>query len=352
MARPLILVVDDHEGVRDALRLVLEPEYEVHEAECGTSALNFVAKRLPSVTLLDLLLPDIDGLAVLKELNARAPDMPVIVLTAVRTVRAAVAAMKLGARDYLSKPFDEDELRSIVRGCLEEGSRAAAREVRETASQRLHRVIVLSRDEGCRATLDVALRSVVTVETTQDWTDANHSRRYAVPPYAVIDTEAPPESIPTDVPHSQTLILRRRDGAWPREGHADSLAPMFIEEVINALRRVASVKEMPSISAEVGRCLEYLAARYGDDVSIEALAEVARVPVRRFPHVFRAETGLSAKDFALKVRIEIARVLLATTEEKVATIAHEVGCFDASHLSRLFLEQTGRRPSFYRRKRR
>ena len=112
--RTRVLVVDDELGVRESLRLVLRDGFEVIPAESGEQALALLATERPDVVLLDILMPGIDGLAVLERMKGSRPDLPVIMLTATRTLKTAVTAMKLGAFDYVQKPFDLDELRAVV----------------------------------------------------------------------------------------------------------------------------------------------------------------------------------------------------------------------------------------------
>src|SRR6185503_7848231 len=75
--RPVVLVVDDDTAVRDALRLVLDEEYTVMEAAHGRTALTLVLAQRVDVVLLDILMPDVDGLEILQELKALAPDLPI-----------------------------------------------------------------------------------------------------------------------------------------------------------------------------------------------------------------------------------------------------------------------------------
>ena len=126
-ARPVILVVDDDPGIREAFRLVLEEEYELLEAEDGPRALRIVQGSPVDLVLLDVRLPGMDGIEVLERIKAIDEHVEVVLVTAVQTVRAAVAAMKLGALDYLTKPFDEDEILPLIRRALER--RALDREV-------------------------------------------------------------------------------------------------------------------------------------------------------------------------------------------------------------------------------
>jgi two-component system response regulator AtoC len=127
MARPVVLVVDDDPGVRESFRLILEDHYDVADVPDGPSALDVVRTSAVDLVLLDIRLPGMDGIEVLERIKAIDEGMEVILVTAVKTVRTAVAAMKLGAFDYLTKPFEEDELLSLSRRALER--RALEREV-------------------------------------------------------------------------------------------------------------------------------------------------------------------------------------------------------------------------------
>jgi two-component system response regulator AtoC len=120
--RPVILVVDDDPGLRESFRLILEDEYDVVEAPDGSAALATVRASQVDLVLLDIRLPDVDGIEVLERIKTLDDGVEVILVTAVKTVRTAVAAMKLGAFDYLTKPFEEDELLSLVRRALEKRS--------------------------------------------------------------------------------------------------------------------------------------------------------------------------------------------------------------------------------------
>jgi DNA-binding NtrC family response regulator len=117
--RPVVLIVDDEAGVRAALRMVFEREYEVLEAGDGPEALDVVKGRRVDLCLLDVRLPGMEGIAVLERMKRLDPALEVVLLTAVRTVRTAVEAMKLGAYDYLTKPFNVEDLRAVVRRALE-----------------------------------------------------------------------------------------------------------------------------------------------------------------------------------------------------------------------------------------
>ncbi len=109
-----VLVVDDEVGARESLKMILKNDYEVFSAKDAEEAFLHVKERSPDVILLDIILPDLDGLKVLEKIKQNDPDVVVIMITATKTVKTAVEAMKLGAYDYVTKPFDIDELRLII----------------------------------------------------------------------------------------------------------------------------------------------------------------------------------------------------------------------------------------------
>lgn len=117
-SHPLILLVEDEQEIRRFVRSALEAEgYRVHESEQCARGLTDAAARRPELVLLDLGLPDADGMVFLRTLRAWS-QMPVIVLSARRDEKAKVAALDLGADDYLTKPFGVAELLARVRAAL------------------------------------------------------------------------------------------------------------------------------------------------------------------------------------------------------------------------------------------
>ena len=114
-----ILIVDDEPHVRLGFRTALETAgFEVDEAEDGLAALEHLARSPVRLVLLDLLMPTMDGMEVLRQLRDKGDDVPVVIITAHGRIPDAVAAMKLGAIDFLSKPLAPQELRRVVREVL------------------------------------------------------------------------------------------------------------------------------------------------------------------------------------------------------------------------------------------
>lgn len=124
---PRVLVVDDETGVRESLRMLLKDDCEVVTADSADAGLRALEEMPADLVILDLVMPGKSGLDFLAELQEQLDPPPVIVLTATKTVSTAVEAMKRGASDYVTKPFEVEALRIKVRHTLE--YRALRREV-------------------------------------------------------------------------------------------------------------------------------------------------------------------------------------------------------------------------------
>ncbi len=120
MSPPNILVIDDEEIICDSLKSVLKKGgYPVSTARTAKKGLEYIQQGSFPIVLLDLKLPDADGMEVLRQIREDQPDTVVIIITGYASVKSAVDAMKVGAYDYLSKPFTPDEIRVVVRRALE-----------------------------------------------------------------------------------------------------------------------------------------------------------------------------------------------------------------------------------------
>jgi DNA-binding NtrC family response regulator len=108
-----ILIVDDERGTRESVRMILEGSYNVRLTSSGREAIKAIGEEEIDLVFLDILMPGLDGLTILREIKKKS-RAEVVILTAVKNIRMAVEAMTLGAADYLVKPFDADELRLVV----------------------------------------------------------------------------------------------------------------------------------------------------------------------------------------------------------------------------------------------
>ena len=117
--RRTLLIVDDDPAVRKVIEGYFTSDaYEVLVAANGSEALDIASHREIDVVLLDVIMPGLSGVDVLKQLRIDSPHTAVIMVTAMAEVEFAVVAMKLGAYDYVTKPFRLDDLRSRLEGVL------------------------------------------------------------------------------------------------------------------------------------------------------------------------------------------------------------------------------------------
>ncbi len=138
MANERILIVEDEKLVRWSLKERLKKEgYEVFEAENGRGGLDILGEELVDLILLDYRLPDMTGLDILRKTMADWPETPVLLMTAYSSVDSAVEAIKLGAYDYINKPFNHDELVVTIGRALE--SSRLRREVRHLRAEQQRR---------------------------------------------------------------------------------------------------------------------------------------------------------------------------------------------------------------------
>jgi two-component system response regulator PilR (NtrC family) len=115
-----ILVVDDERSMRDFLAIMLKKEgYQVTVVEDGNQAIKAIQKDIYDLVITDIKMPGIDGLQVLQTIKELSPDTLVIMITAFSSTQDAVKAMKQGALDYISKPFEVEEIKLVVRNALE-----------------------------------------------------------------------------------------------------------------------------------------------------------------------------------------------------------------------------------------
>jgi two-component system nitrogen regulation response regulator NtrX len=118
--RASVLIVDDESAIRDSLRMILEYEgYRVEEAGGGSQALARIADRLPDAVLLDVKMPEMDGIEVLRAMRERGYDVPVLVVSGHADVATAVEATRLGAYDFFEKPLQRDRVLVSLRNAVE-----------------------------------------------------------------------------------------------------------------------------------------------------------------------------------------------------------------------------------------
>ncbi|HTS17874.1 MAG TPA: response regulator [Verrucomicrobiae bacterium] len=116
--KPTLLIVDDEPGPRESLRIVFRDRYNCVIATCGREGIEYARSHAVDAAVLDIKMPDLSGVDVLRELKEIDPDIECVMLTGYETIETARAAVRYGAADYLNKPFDVFSVREVLEKCV------------------------------------------------------------------------------------------------------------------------------------------------------------------------------------------------------------------------------------------
>jgi len=131
VTKPHILIVDDEMGPRESLKMILNPYYNVHVAERGAQAVEMLKQIPVDLVTVDLKMPGFSGINVLEKVKQHDPDIEAIIITGYGSLDTAIEGLRLGAFDYISKPFDVNHILSLVRRGLDRrNAKARLRQVK------------------------------------------------------------------------------------------------------------------------------------------------------------------------------------------------------------------------------
>ena len=131
-----LLIIDDEHGSRESLRTIFEKNYDVSLAASAVEGIARLSEKCVDLVLLDVVMPEKDGISMLKEIQSMYPDVPVIMVSASTSVQPVVEAIRVGAYDFVIKPFDVQEIRRLVTRALESSSLHRQVEVLQTEMSR------------------------------------------------------------------------------------------------------------------------------------------------------------------------------------------------------------------------
>lgn len=126
--KPTLLIVDDEAGPRESLRIVFKDRYNCAVATCGREGVEYARTHTIDAAILDIKMPDISGVDVLRTLKELDPNIECVMLTGYETIETARAAVRYGAADYLNKPFDVFNVRDLMEKCMARRQRRLAAE--------------------------------------------------------------------------------------------------------------------------------------------------------------------------------------------------------------------------------
>jgi len=113
-----LLIVDDEEGIRESFKLILADTYQLTFASNGIEAMEKIRQSRPELVILDIKMPKLNGLDLLREIKKSDKSLPVIIVTGYQSVETAQEALRSGAADYIPKPFDSKDILKAVQSQL------------------------------------------------------------------------------------------------------------------------------------------------------------------------------------------------------------------------------------------
>jgi DNA-binding NtrC family response regulator len=289
--RPVVLAVDDDARVLDAYQAILEARCEVLTASDGRAALDVLQQRTVDVVLLDMLMPGMNGLAVLEALKRLGIETNVVMVSGMNDTLSALEALRLGATDYLSKPFDVAHLHRVIRRLTEDD----AASLRDRA---LPHALIISDNAGLRAGLAVALRTRGRVDAVADTRAALAVLARIRPDVVVVSDEAVAEEIRGHAPSVPIVVAHA-----PR---ADFDA--LLRAVVDAF--AARHADVRGFVGPVPRVLAYVCAHAGR-TSLEAVAATVGVSCARLARLFADQMEMTVTEYVTHVKLEIDRPRLA-----------------------------------------
>jgi CheY-like chemotaxis protein/AraC-like DNA-binding protein len=333
--RPTVLVVDDEQGILEAVGYELEDDFAVITAAGGPEALDLLARRHVDAMLLDLRMPEMAGEEVLKRLRALRARLPVVVMTVVSETKTVVECMKLGAADYLNKPWENGEAAARIQRVLREVDAVPG-------------VLLVSDDPAALVPLQLALEHHGRA-ATMSVADASASDF----PAQLVVLHAPDRA--SMMPLSR-LPERFRGAAvlWVSDDPAvggPSLLPKRLDVMLDYISKLLGSHAVPrrSPSRVVIGAVDLMVGHCRDPLTIEAIATRVGVSEDHLSRMFREVFGLPAASYYTRLRIAVAGRLLRDTDDKMDDVARQVGYSGAANLSRAFSGVMGVRPGEFRR---
>lgn len=287
-SRGNILVIDDEMAPRESIRMVLKGRYNVATATGALEGIAMMSERPVDLVVMDIKMPKMDGITALQEIKKKHPDTEVVLLTAYASLETARDAIRFGAFDYLLKPFDKDDIISVVEKGLEKR--------RSSTGLRMERDILLDRAAHLEQQISEARSNIMmcyegtvsalilTIDAKDHYT-YNHSKRVAQLSSSIASVLGVPGKTTKEIEHAASIHdigkIGIEEGILRKKGH---LTAEEYEEM----------KKHPAIGAKIVQSVPFL-----EDAIPVILHHHERYDGKGYPD------GIAAEDIPLSARIVI-----------------------------------------------
>jgi CheY-like chemotaxis protein/AraC-like DNA-binding protein len=293
--RPVVLAVDDDPRLLDVYQAILETRYEVLTAPDGRAALDILGQRTVDVVLLDMLMPGLSGLGVLEALNRLGIETNVVMVSGMNDPASALEALRLGAADYLSKPFAVAHLHQVIRRLTAHAGAAVAPSAGRGA---LPHALIVSVDVGLRVSLAVALRTRGRVDAVTETGAALAVLARTRPDVVAVSDEAVAVAIRAAAPEVPIVAT-------------DARRPDF-DALLRAIIDAFAVRhtDVRHFVDPMPRVLAHVAAHYRR-ATVESIAAAIAMSPGRLARVFAEAMEMTVTEYVTHVALEAARPELA-----------------------------------------
>lgn len=281
--RPTVLSVDDDAGIRDAICLELEDHFDVATAASGREALDMLARQRVDVMLLDLRMPEMTGEEVLTRLRAARAHPPVIVMTVIDKLKTVVECIKLGAVDYVTKPWERGEVAATIQRILREAQASPG-------------VLLVSDHPAALVPVALALEGSVRVRTMS--VAAALASNFSAQVVVVHAPDDPKRSVISKLARRFPLAA----SVWVED------EPSNLVKTLSDLHAHLSGVDVPGgqLSRTVVTAIDVMVRHCDDPLTIDEIAQRVGVSKDHLIRVFRDFFGLTAGAYYVRLRIAVA----------------------------------------------
>lgn len=206
--RETILIIDDEFAPRESIRMVLKDRYHVSTASGALDGINMMSERPVDLVVMDIKMPRMDGITALQEIKKKHPDTEVVLLTAFASLETARDAIRFGAFDYLLKPFDKDDILTVIeKGLAKRRSNSVLKMERDILFDRasyLENQISEARSNIMMCYEGTVSALILTIDAKDHYT-YNHSRRVAALSSSIAEALSVPKKTIKEIEHAASI---------------------------------------------------------------------------------------------------------------------------------------------------
>lgn len=328
-----VFIVDDERLIRDGMKKLLKWEengFEIcGEAANGRDALQEILDKMPDIVLTDLRMPAMDGLTLAAILSQKAPSVEVVIITGYDEFEYAKEAVRSGVFDYLLKPVSQHELLSTM---LRLKQKILNRRVGYPFEEEEQLLQAIKENKG-----ELAIQALDTMF---------HKFRTAMARQAEVYKIC--QKILTEL----DITYRAARGPKAVAVRPDPGEDTGVQELEQAMREyVAKIFRFGGVDSSdllVEKLKRYLENHYQENISLKMLEDEFFFNASYISRIFKVKTGENYSDYLLKLRIQRAKHLLATSHYSIRQISEMVGFGSSKYFSKVFKDMEGVQPITYR----